>query len=38
MPMPIKLFAEAAGLRWFVVGGEGNLLPNPRESFLRKKF
>jgi hypothetical protein len=36
--LAFKLVTEAAGLRWFVVGGEGNGLPTPRDSFLRKKF
>ncbi len=38
LPVPFKFVSEAAGLRWFVVGGEGNGLPNPKDSFVRKKF
>ena len=36
--IPFRLEASAAGLRWFVVGGEGNGLPDPKSSFLRNKF
>ena len=36
--LPVKVVTEAVGLRWFVVGGLGNGFPNPRDSFLRKKF
>ena len=38
MPLPVKLVTEALGLKWFVVGGEGNGVPNGRDSFMRKKF
>jgi hypothetical protein len=37
-PIPFKIVAEAWGLRWFVVGGEGNGQPTPRDAFLRSKF
>jgi hypothetical protein len=37
-PFPVRLSAKTNGLRWFVVAGEGNGLPNPRESFLRARF
>lgn len=35
-PVPIRIQAEAIGLRWFIVGGSGNLKPSPRESFVRQ--
>jgi hypothetical protein len=35
-PMPFKLDVTAQSLRWFVVGGMGNLTPTPRDSFVRQ--
>jgi acetolactate decarboxylase len=35
-PTPFRLTAKAIGLRWFVVGGMGNLQPSPRDSFYRQ--
>lgn len=37
-PFPVRFSGKTNGLRWFVVAGEGNGLPNPRESFLRARF
>lgn len=37
IPLPFRLRARARALRWFVVGGTGNMTPNPRESFLRAR-
>lgn len=37
MPLPFRLRARARALRWFVVGGTGNMTPSPRESFLRAR-
>jgi hypothetical protein len=34
-PLPFRLRATAVSLRWFLVGGPGNGIPDPRESFLR---
>ena len=34
-PVPFRLEATAEALRWFVVGGYGNLKPSPRDSFVR---
>jgi hypothetical protein len=33
--MPFRIEATAAALKWFVVGGMGDLTPSPRESFVR---
>jgi hypothetical protein len=35
-PSPFRLEANAVGLRWFVVGGFGNRLPTPKDSFYRQ--
>lgn len=32
-----RLTADARGIHWFVVGGMGNLTPDPRASFLRQR-
>ncbi|MEM7777518.1 MAG: acetolactate decarboxylase [Pseudomonadota bacterium] len=34
--VPVRVQAKAVGLRWFIVGGMGNLEPSPRESFVRQ--
>jgi len=33
-----RLEAEMDNLKWFIVGGTGNLKPNPLKSFLRQRY
>jgi acetolactate decarboxylase len=36
-PFPFRIEAKVRSLRWFVVGGDGNSLPDPRTSFMRER-
>jgi hypothetical protein len=35
-PTPFRIIAEVESLKWFIVGGMGDLKPTPRESFVGK--
>jgi hypothetical protein len=37
-PLPVRLEAQVASMRWFIVNGMGNLQPSPRDSFVRRFF
>lgn len=36
--LPFRVQGKVKGLRWMVVGGEGNGAPTPRESFIRQRM
>jgi acetolactate decarboxylase len=37
-PLPVRIDAQVASMRWFIVNGMGNLQPSPRDSFVRRFF
>ena len=37
-PVPVRVIGKVRSLRWFVVGGMGNLSPKPVESFMRNRI